>query len=177
MSDVLCLHLQSSCSEVFVGLMENGRIDIIYGRLAGIRRFEPFYCRRTYAYVRRVGICYRTLSYLFAAAELLASNFRVTLLVKYQSHIATKSASIIFEREFYFEADFMKLCWFPVFFMSLASPLVHCLKLTRSKSILSRFAVPITLVVINTFMMSTSAEGAHNFKSFCSMPTKISDLT
>jgi hypothetical protein len=60
--------------------------------------------------------------------------------------------------------------------MSLASPLVHCLKLTRSKSILSRFAVPITLAVINTFMMSTSAEGADNFKSFSSMPTKICDL-
>lgn len=59
--------------------------------------------------------------------------------------------------------------------MSLASPLVRCLKLTRSKNILSRFAVPITLVVLNTFLMSTSAEGAFEFYSPFMLPTKISE--
>ena len=122
-------------------------------------------------YVWRVRMCYRTLN---SAAELNASNF--TLVIDTFTSRSHRTSSHL-KRESHFQADFMKLCWFPVFFMSLASPLVHCLKLTRSKSILSRFAVPITLVVINTFMMSTSAEGAYDFKGLRLMPTKISVLT
>jgi hypothetical protein len=49
-----------------------------------------------------------------------------------------------------------------VVFMSLVPTAVdRCLKITRGKSFLSRFAVPIGLAIFHTCMMSSPAEGAH----------------
>ena len=56
-----------------------------------------------------------------------------------------------------------------VLFMFLtSSSTVRSLKVARPQHFLSRFAVPIGLIVVNTFMMSSSAEGAlHKLDSLC----------
>ena len=50
-------------------------------------------------------------------------------------------------------------------FLSFSSP-VHSLRVVRPQHFLSRFAVPISLIVVNTFMMSASAEGALHYLIF-----------
>jgi hypothetical protein len=50
---------------------------------------------------------------------------------------------------------------FAVFMSLVPSTVVRCLKITRQKSFLSRFAFPIGLALFHTCMMSSSAEGAY----------------
>lgn len=60
------------------------------------------------------------------------------------------------------QREHMKYCSLFAIFMSLLSKQsIYSLKVGRPRSLLSRLAVPIGLVVLNTFMMSTSTEGRY----------------
>lgn len=61
-----------------------------------------------------------------------------------------------------YQEDYMKYrCLFAILMSLLSKQSTNSLKIGRPRSLLSRLAVPIGLVVLNTFMMSTSTEGSN----------------